>query len=61
MKDYSAILGVAWDYDVAYDNYLNNPEEDTFEVARKLGLLDSSGEDNERLAMDINRKVLDLI
>lgn len=61
MKDYSAILGVAWDYDVAYDNYLKDPEADTYEVAKKLGLLDSSGLDDDMLANDISQRVLELV
>lgn len=61
MKDYSAILSTAWDYDVAYNAYLNNPEEDTYAVAAKLGLMNSSGESDEYLATSLNKKVLDII
>lgn len=61
MKDYAAIMSVAWDYDVAYDNYLNNPEEDTYDVAAKLGILNSSGTEDEKIARDLNRRMLELV
>ncbi|MCM1230063.1 MAG: hypothetical protein NC489_08020 [Ruminococcus flavefaciens] len=60
MKDYAAILSTAWEYDVAYNNYLMDPEEDTFEIARKLGILNSSGEEDDRLAVELNRRALEM-
>ena len=61
MKDYAAILSVAWDYDVAFDNYMSNPEEDTYEVAQKLGILGPSDEEDEQLALELNRKALEYV
>ena len=37
-KDYAAILSAAWDIDVAYDQFLNNPDDTTYEALRALGL-----------------------
>ena len=61
MKDYAAILSVAWDYDVAFDNYMSNPEEDTYEVAQRLGILGPSDEDDQQLALELNRKALEYV
>lgn len=37
-KDYSGLISAAWDIDNAYDRYLNNPEEDSYDLIKKLGL-----------------------
>ena len=61
MKDYAAILSTAWEYDTVFDNYLTNPDDDTYEMARKLGLLDPSGDEDVALASELNRKVLKML
>ena len=37
-KDYSGLISAAWDIDNAYDRYLNNPEEDSYDLIKQLGL-----------------------
>ena len=37
-KDYAAIISAAWDYDNAYDSYLRNPDENSYNELVALGL-----------------------
>ena len=43
-KDYAAIISYMWEIDTAYSSYLENPDADSYEVLRKLGLEDISDE-----------------
>lgn len=61
MKDFAAILSVAWDYSVAYNNFLMDPDEDSYEVARKLGILVSSGEDDDKIAEEMHKQALEYV
>lgn len=50
-KDYSGLISAAWDIDTKYDRYLNNPEADTYETLKSLGL-DAVTSDESRLVRD---------
>lgn len=50
-KDYSGLISAAWDIDTKYDRYLNNPEADTYETLKSLGL-DTVTNDESRLVRD---------
>ena len=38
MKDHAALIATAWDLDTAYDNYLMDPEENSYDVLARMGL-----------------------
>lgn len=47
-KDYSALVAAAWDIDTAYESYLMNPCEETYDVVQKMGLnIDDKGENDK--------------
>lgn len=56
-KDYAAILSYAWDIDVAYDNYLTHPDEDSTEMLKALGL----DEDTNREAEEDRTRILHML
>lgn len=38
-KDYAALISAAWEIDTAFDQYLNNMDEDSYRVIRDMGLV----------------------
>ena len=58
-KDYSATIAAAWDIDTAYDRYLTNPDPDTDDMLRKIGLEWSL--DNPEIEPDRNEIVKTLL
>lgn len=43
-REYSAIVAAGWEIDQAYDRYLRDPDEDSYEQLVQLGLVDYEGE-----------------
>ena len=53
-KDYAALISAAWEIDTAFDQYLNNMDEDSYRVIRDMGLVvpleeDASAEERRLL------------
>lgn len=57
-KDYAAILSAAYDIDRAYDHFLNDPGEDSYELIKRLGLDTDDSEDGLEARQRIIQKLI---
>ena len=57
-REYAAIISALWDTDVEYNRYLTDPEADTYDTIRRLGIMPTSSKEAEELAHTLNRMAL---
>lgn len=60
-KDYSALISAAWDIDTKYDNYLNNPEADTYQKLDSLGLSPYGDNDSSEDTLEVRKNLIERI
>lgn len=57
-KDYSGLISAAWDIDNAYDRYLNNPEEDSYDLIKQLGLDEETSKKSAEVRNQLIRDII---
>lgn len=57
-KDYAALISAAWEYDIAANNYLMNPEAESYEKMKALGIDDFDSESDQQARNAAFRKIL---
>lgn len=57
-KDYSGLISAAWDIDNAYDRYLNNPEEDSYDLIKQLGLDEETSKKSTEVRNQLIRDII---
>lgn len=58
-KDYSGLISAAWDIDTAYDNYLRDPDEDSYDTLNRLGLDEVTSEESDKIRKKLFRDLID--
>ena len=53
------MISAAWDIDNAYDRYLNNPEEDSYDLIKKLGLDEETSKKSAEVRNQLIRDIIE--